>query len=464
MEKLKEKLNQHKKITIGITSFLSILLVIYFGMSAYFINHFYFGSEINGINVSGKSVEKVNELMAEKLQAYTLNLKERGGKNEQIRADEIGLKYNTGGDFRIFKDRQKPFKWISAILNPDEYKMMEGVDYDKELLAQRIDKLDCFDIRNIVEPENAGFEYSKGSYVIVDEVQGNKVDKNILYKHVSDAILNEETTLDLEGIDCYIKPQYTSKSQKIIDVKDTLNKYVSSKITYNFGERKEILDASIINMWLSVDENYVITFDEKKVREYVDTLSNNYNTVGKKRNFNTTSGKIISIGGGDYGFIINKDKETQAIISAVKEGQTLTKEPAYIQTALCQNSNDIGNTYVEINLSSQHLWFYKNGSLVVQGDIVSGNVSAGHTTPSGVYRLKYKQRNAILKGPDYEAAVSYWMPFNGGIGIHDASWRSRFGGNIYRTNGSHGCINSPNYLAKTIFQNIDPGTPVVCYY
>lgn len=56
------------------------------------------------------------------------------------------------------------------------------------------------------------------------------------------------------------------------------------------------------------------------------------------------------------------------------------------------------------------------------------------------------------------------MPFNGGIGIHDAIWRSQFGGNIYKTNGSHGCVNAPPYLAQKIFENIEPGTPIVCYY
>ena len=56
------------------------------------------------------------------------------------------------------------------------------------------------------------------------------------------------------------------------------------------------------------------------------------------------------------------------------------------------------------------------------------------------------------------------MPFNGGIGIHDATWRSSFGGNIYVAGGSHGCVNAPYSLANTIFNNIDSGTPVVCYY
>ena len=128
--------------------------------------------------------------------------------------------------------------------------------------------------------------------------------------------------------------------------------------------------------------------------------------------------------GGDYGWSINRAKETKALIIAIKEGQTIAKEPAYIQTALSHGNNDIGNTYVEINLTKQHLWFYKNGALIAQGDIVTGNVSSNHKTPEGIYKLKYKQRDAVLRGSDYASPVTFWMPFNGGIGIHDASWRS----------------------------------------
>jgi len=460
---LLSRIKRYKKIVMGIIISICTLLVIYLGMAIYFINHFYFGSAINCINVSGKNVEDVNEQMASELQIYVLNIKERGGKSEQIRANEVGLSYNSDGQFKDLKDRQKPYKWISSVFNTDASKMTEGVKYDKELLRKRVDKLSCFDSNNIVEPKNPSFKYTDKGYVIIDEVAGNKVNRDILYDHVSNAILKEETTIDLEWINCYVKSQYTSNSQKIIDTKNMLNKYVFSKITYNFGEHKEILDGSTINKWLTVDENFKVTFDEKEAKNYIDVLSTNYNTIGNRRNFASSSGKTINVVGGDYGWSINRAKETKALIIAIKEGQTIAKEPSYIQTALSYGNNDIGDTYVEINLTKQHLWFYKNGFLIAQGDIVTGNVSSNHKTPEGIYGLKYKQRDAVLRGSDYASPVTFWMPFNGGIGIHDASWRSTFGGKIYKTAGSHGCINSPYYLAKAIFDNIEAGIPVVCY-
>lgn len=105
----------------------------------------------------------------------------------------------------------------------------------------------------------------------------------------------------------------------------------------------------------------------------------------------------------------------------------------------------------------------KNGSLIVDGDIVIGNVSSGHTTPKGVYGLKYKAKNVVLRGSGYAALVRFWMPFNGGIGIHDANWRSVFGGDVYKTNGFYACINCPYNVAKEIYNNIESDTPVICY-
>lgn len=445
--------NKQNKIVAGVIISIGSLLLAYFGMAVYFINHFYFGSEINGVNVSCETIEEAEGKMASYLKSYTLILKERYGKSEEIRADEIGLMYNSVSQLKDFKDRQDPFKWFLAPFQTEDLKITMEVSLDYELLRERVDRLSCFDKNNVIEPKNPIFVYKGSGYAIVDEIKGNKVDKDILYDHIVDAILNYKTELDLEAIDCYIKPQYTSKSQKIIDVRDKLNKYASSRIIYTFGEQEEVINGPIISKWLKVDENYEIIIDEGEGKNYIAALSNKYGEVGEIKDFATSSGSIINISGGDYRCSINADKEIQELREAIKEGKTIKKEPTYVLS-----------TYVEIDLSRQHLWFYKNGSLITEGNIVSGDISKNMATPEGVYQLKGKWRNAILRGPGYEVPVDYWMPFNGGIGIHDATWRHAFGGQIYKYNGSHGCINCPYSLAEKIFENIVAGTPVICYY
>ena len=457
-------IKKRNKIILGIIISICTLLIIYFGMAIYFMNHFYFGSTINSISISGKSVEDVNKQMASEIQKYQLDIKERGGINEHIRGEKIGLKYDRNFEFKEFKDKQNPYKWISSIFNTKDSKMIVGVIYDADLFKEQVDKLSCFDSSKVIEPKNARYKYTDNGYVIVDEVIGNKGNKDILYNYAIDAVSTGKTTIDLEAINYYVKPLYNSKSPKVVATRDMLNKYVSSKITYTFGEDKEILDGSTINKWFTVDENSEVTFNEKQVEIYMDVFASKYNSVAKTRNFVSSSGKVINVGGGTYGWSINKVKEIQNLSSMIMEGKAITKEPAYYQSAASHEKNDIGNTYVEIDLSRQHLWFYKNGKLITQGDVVTGNGGSDKTrTPVGIYMINYKEKNATLKGENYVSPVDFWMPFIRGIGIHDASWRDKFGGELYKTGGSHGCVNSPYEVAKTIFDNIEVGTPVVCY-
>lgn len=460
--------SKRSKVVLGIIMFLCCLAAIYLGISAYFIKHFYLGSTINSMNVSGKTVEEVNEEMSSEIQNYSLELQEKGDVKEQIKGSDIDVKYSQDGESKIksLKDNQNPLGWISGVFGKKNNETAELISYDEQLLNKVLSGLPGINSKNVVESKDASFEYGDGGYKIVNEVYGNKIDKEVLNEKVSDAILKGDTTLDLDSSDCYKKPKYTADSQEVTDAKNTLDKYTNVTITYASGNNKEVVDGSAIHNWLSVDDNMQVTFDEKKVKKYVATkLGSTFNTFGKTRDFTTTSGNKVKVSGGDYGWLIDSTKETKDLIETIKSGQSTTKEPIYSQKAISSDNNDIGNTYVEVNFTKQHVWFYKNGSLVTDGPCVSGNVSLKLATPPGTYALNYKEKNATLKGEDYSSPVTYWMPFNGNVGLHDASWRSpnEFGGSTYLTSGSHGCVNLPVELAHKIFDNIEAGTPVVCY-
>ncbi|OPJ57643.1 L,D-transpeptidase family protein [Clostridium oryzae] len=458
------KKKKYNKIIISSILFFCVLLGIYLGTSIYFSNHFYFNSSIDSIDVSCKTVTEAQKQIQLQCKSYTIKLNERGGKTEQIKGYDIGLRHLSNKEIYNLKRKQKPYKWFIALISSKICKMTEKISYNKRLLKKQINRLSCLRSGHIIEPKNPTFKYINGEYKVINGTEGNKVNKNLLYDNVAKAIISGKNILNLEATNCYVQPQYDSHSQKIKDTKRTLDKYVSSKITYILGKDRKIINGVIINKWIKIDEDLNVTFDETKARSYLNSIFSAYNTVGTTRNFVTTSGRTVKVSGGDYGWSINSQREAETAIANIKKGETLTKQPQYAQKALSKGSNDIGNTYVEINIPEQHLWFYKNGSLIAQGDVVTGNVSENHSTPAGVYSVKYKQRNAILKGQGYSSPVSFWMPFNGGIGMHDANWRRVFGGSIYKIKGSHGCVNCPYNLAKKIFYNIDAGTPVICYY
>ncbi len=126
-------------------------------------------------------------------------------------------------------------------------------------------------------------------------------------------------------------------------------------------------------------------------------------------------------------------------------------------------AGDIGDTYVEIDLTNQYLYMYVDGELIRDCPVVTG-LPGSRATPQGVYRLKSKSMNVTLVGPDYRTPVRYWMPFNGGIGMHDATWQSSFGGQLYKSRGSHGCINMAMSDVAVVYDYAQVNMPVVCYY
>lgn len=245
---------------------------------------------------------------------------------------------------------------------------------------------------------------------------------------------------------------------------ETTSPYADMTITYHFGSRTETLDWSTIQYWISDDGKGNITVDENKAAVYVKLLARQYNTAYCTKKLKTSYGPTVTITRGHYGWMIDQKAEVAALMECIKSGESQTREPVYSQTANSHDGPDYGDTYVEMNLTAQHLYFYKNGKLLVETDFVSGDEARGWSTPAGAFPLTYKQKNAVLKGKNYATPVTYWMPFNGNIGMHDGYWRSSFGGTIYKKSGSHGCVNLPPAVAKLIFENIEKGMPVLCYH
>lgn len=390
-------------------------------------------------------------------------MEERNSIVEDIKGKEIDLKYNKNEILDNIINKQKSSIWIYEIFKRKNYVHDKFFNYDIDLLKESFEKLNCLNDEKTTEPKSASLKFNGIKYEIIDEVYGDKVKKDELFNKIEEAIQYGKVKVNIGEVNCYEKPIYTSNSLELIEAKKICDKYVSSKIVYTFDEATETVDRGVISSWITIDENLNARIDKEKIKEYVQELSRKYDTYGKTRIFATSVGKEVEVKGGNYGFRIDKDKEYTELINAIESGQSIVKEPVYIQKAKNRGDNDIGKTYVEVNITRQQLWFYKDGELVTRGSVVTGNVERGWKTPNGTYVLNYKQKDAVLRGDNYASKVKYWMPFNGNIGLHDASWRGAFGGNVYKNDGTHGCVNLPSYLAKKIFDNIEEGTPIICY-
>lgn len=448
---------------VGIIIFSLSIIAIYLSGVIYFKEHFYIGSMINDINVSGKKVDEAKEEIMRSFGKYFLEIKNSDGTSDILIEEEIGLENELDYKIQSIKDAQHELEWILDVFNKKEYELKMERTYDENMLKDRISKLSCLNQSKVITPKDATLRYDGRKYEISKEVQGNKVNEKILYEHIIKAIIEGENTIDLEKAGCYEKPKYTSLSKEIVEAKGNLDKYVSSQIVYEFGDNKEVVDRELISQWINIELNLEITLNKEEIQRYVSMLSNKYDVKSEVREFSGQSGEIVKVVNEEKIQCIDEEQETEDLIKNIKDGEKLTREPIYKEKEI-EEEGELVNTYVEIDLTKQYIWFYKKGKLMTQGDIVTGNVSTNHATPPGIFRLNYKQRDTVLRGVGYNSPVDYWMPFNGGIGIHDASWRSEFGGEIYKDNGSHGCINTPYDVVKVIFNNIKPGTIIICYH
>jgi len=438
----------------------------YFMEAGKYETAFFPNTNINGIDASGKTVDDVKAAIETGLSNYELTIIGRDGAEGVITKEDIGLHSEFDGSMEEILVAQKPAEWIKYLGTSSEHQIETMIVFDEEKLDEKIKELPFMDPETMKEPENATIsEYQSDikGYSVIPETDGTELIEENVKKAVVTAVMSLSTQVDLDEAGCYTKAAVGSDDESLNALVGALNSYTGAVVNHTIGDTTVVLDGDRIHEWLTVDGQNVV-LDESQAAAYVKELASTYDTAYKTKNFKTTYGDTVSISKGNYGWRINQKAETAAVLEAVKAGSQVTREPEYLQKAASHGETDYGDTYVEINLTAQHLYFYKDGKMMVESDFVSGNASRGWSTPAGAYPLTYKQRNATLKGEGYATPVSYWMPFNGGIGLHDASWRGSFGGSIYKTNGSHGCINLPASVAKTIYENISQGDPVLCYH
>ena len=460
-----------KKPWIIAGSIVGGLLVIYLGISAFFIGHFYINTTINGKDFSGKTVEDVEAYFKEQVQDYQLTLIEMDNATDVIDGSEISLEYEESSEIEDALKAQNPLLWVKAFFSRSSTDVTVSVNYDQAALEEKIQTIQAV-TNEQTEPVSAYPKFDGNSFVVEPEVYGTAVDMDVLSEKITMAVTEFEPSLDLLEEECYKLPKYTSDSPEVQAACDTMNEYCKASVTYTMTENV-VVDKTLISTWLSYDDNMQVTFNEDAVREWMREFGSTYDTVGTTRTITTPTGKTAEVSGGTYGWSIDEDTETQNLINSIKNGEVVTREPAYAQTAASHSAQDWGTTYLEVDLSTQHMWYIVNGSVALETDVVTGLPTADRQTPAGVYYILYTERNATLKGetdpktgkPIYETPVAYWMPFTWqGHGFHDATWQPGFGGNLYQTLGSHGCVNMPLDQAGNLFNMLSAGTPVVIHY
>lgn len=462
---------------IVLGSILLIIAAAYLVMVNHYTNRFLPESNLNGMDVSGMKPEEVKKDIQASIMSYQLTIKKLDGQEEVITSKDMGREYADDHKVEELIDSQNQWLWFEALFSNERYEMTAGAVYDENLLKASVDGLDCFKPALVTAPEDAYIQEDVTGYRIVPEVEGNTLDKEKVMKAVKEAVDAGKTEIDLAALECYIKPEVYRDDARLNSQVESLNRLTSANVYYDFGdERIEIIGRDMIKEWL-VEDGDIYRLNDTSVYNYVAALAEKYDTYAMEREFTTHDGRTIKLNNGentgvykgeyrgDYGWVMNQEETAMGLIEAINAGQTGQIEPVWLYEAMRLGIDDIGGTYVEISIEEQKMWCYQDYKVVVETPVVTGNPNTGHATPQGgCWAIDAKITDTFLVGEDYRAPVKFWLPFDSpnDVGIHDLE-RSEFGGTVYQSNGSHGCVNTPYDAVEQIFNIVSVGTAVIVY-
>lgn len=459
----------NKKIVIPL-AIITVAAAVYAGGCAYFGSHLMPGSVLVGDNAANKDKDGIMDILDEDADSYSLEI-DGDTTTDTIYGKEIGLKLDQGAKEQAAEkilSSQNVAEWpVSFFRKKREVKVPAlSASFDEASLDSEIEGLTAVTAK-AAKSVNATYELSGDSFKVVPEVYGTQIRKTALRSNIIQSVRTLSDSLNLRSSGCYKDPKIKKDNATLKKSVNTLNKYLKPTITYDLGNGKTYeVSKEDQAKWFKVTKNGKVAFDDEGLSAFVRKCGYNYNTFGLPRKLKTQYGKTVTVKGGDYGWWINYDAEIAQLKKDVKSGKDVKRDFIYRSEAANHGpaAHDYGNTYAEVNLTTQHMFLVVKGKRVLESDCVSGNVSLDRATPTGTYAVKYKEKDATLNGENYSTPVSWWMPFNGGIGFHDAPWRhGNFGGNIYKTSGSHGCINLPPEVAKKLFKYVYKGMPVLVY-
>lgn len=456
---------------------LGICVAGYVALAVYYSDGFSFNTWINGVYCTGKTVEEVNKELLEGWEPPVFTVVDGEGKAYEISLSEAGYTADFTEPLSQYMEKQNPFLWAANFLPgklpagsfSGDSPLHPHADISRELLERVWQELPFVKEEKSRE-RTLRIQLTEEGYQLIDGLSG-RLDMEAGFQAMSLAAAEGDTSLNLADSGCYVDIAPDADQQAVLELWEKIDRFQNTGIVYDMGDKQVPVDASVTWQFLSVredgsmllDENGELLLRKEGIEEFINDLAEEYNTYGKERQFTATRGDVIAVKGGTYGTRLDEAAETAYLTQAFLEKRSEIHVPEYRQEGFTRGKDDIGDTYIEVDMTEQKLYYYQDGECLVETSVVTGNLS-NHKTPAGVNYVYSKQTNRVLRGPGYASPVKYWMPVKGGIGIHDADWRSEFGGEIYKKNGSHGCINVPKEVMGGLYDNVELGTPVIMFY
>lgn len=479
---IKEKEKLHLSIDRETLLCLPVLLaLVVLGMvltAANFADKFLPGTRVDGVDCAALSAEAAADRLTEAAAAESVTLRD-GGTGEVILTAPLA-DYADPAALRAalaeLLAEQKTGRGFFAYLSPGRYDYAAPLfgTADAETLAAGLESA-LYGGTVRVEPQNAWLELDGDSYRLVPEVVGNAVDVRACAEALRSFLLaggqladgTADYAVSVDG--GRILPAVTAATPALAAAKAALDAYVSQSVALDFQNGnvvsltpEEIYGVSRIRY---NRDGIVCRPDREKLSALVSALADQWGSDGVARKYLHVEAtrETVYYRDGDWGFRMDRDALTDAVQAALLAGEPATVTPTYDYTSYLEQRYGLGNTLVEISIDNQYLWFYRDGVLLTETPVTTGNVETWDNTRTGVFAIYWKTADTVLRGSGYAYHVDYWMPFDDQIGLHDSDWRTEYGGDYYLTSGSHGCVNTPLASMAVIFDNTWVGVPVIVY-
>lgn len=319
-------------------------------------------------------------------------------------------------------------------------------------------------------PQNAEVRFEDGAFRVYPEVQGSALVEDAVQAALQTCAVSWEInlqgpsplTLELAGFDCYQQPEVTLENADF-DFDSLLAERLSRlSISLDFQGENEPLPLDTLSSLVQVNSEGVLEI-QPSLSSLVTAYAGQYLRQNQPYLFDSYASGPVEIDFLTCNYAVDTAALTEALTEALRNLQSGVIQVPYVCTDESGQPFGITDTYVEVDIANQQMTYYKDGELIVHTDVVTG-FRRWRDTPTGYYTVLNKDTDCWLSGPDFNVFIKYWVGFIGTLyGLHDASWRTEFGGDVYTKNGSHGCVNTPEDAMATIFENIDIGTPVLIY-
>ena len=334
--------------------------------------------------------------------------------------------------------KQSFIEWVSG--NP--IICYPTLSFDEDILQNLLSEKKILNV-------DANIVFENNTWQLVPERIGLQFDEVEVSKRIMQAIEDRETEVDC--VDLQILPEVVTTD--LVDDFDKVAWLNNWQFTYQDG-------SGIYGYELSeFVDNYRLKLPENYIEDFVSELHSHFDTTTDSYTFTTPDGETSkTVPYKTFGLTLKDSDEVEAINEALDSKSSIT-----MRNPSMSGYEDIGDDKILISIDDQHIWVYFDGELWNESDVVTGRQNV-HDTPKGVFYITECINGKYLRGADYKTWVNKWLRLtNSGIGLHDATWRSSFGGNIYTYNGSHGCINLPKKFAYDLYEHAYVGLPVIIY-